>query len=85
MSLVTAQPRHINVLPHDQLVVGSRGLTSKTDTELMIQHHNRAVQELSNEQKEAFKEHAAASFAVSTRRNYQLRDKATSNLYVPYL
>ncbi len=37
----------------------------------MIQHHHRAVQELSDEQKEAFRQHAAASFAASTRRNYQ--------------
>ena len=71
MSLVITQPRHMNVLPHGKLVVGSRGLTSKTDTELMIQHHNRAVQELSDEQKEAFRQHAAASFAASKRRNYQ--------------
>ena len=31
----------------------------------------KAVQELSDEQKEAFRQHAAASFAVSTRRSYQ--------------
>jgi len=37
----------------------------------MIQHHNQAVLELSEEQKEAFRQHAAASFSVSTRRNYQ--------------
>ena len=37
----------------------------------MIQHHHRAVQELSDEHKEEFRRHAAASFAASTRRNYE--------------
>ena len=68
MSLVIVPPRHMNVLARG---VSSRSLNQKTETELMIQHHNRAVQELSEEQKEAFRQHAAASFAVSTRRNYQ--------------
>ena len=68
MSFVIVQPRHMNVLPRGGLAVSRN---QKTDTEVMIQHHDRAVQELSDEQKEAFRQHAAASFAASTRRNYQ--------------
>ena len=36
----------------------------------MLQHHHRAAQELTDEQKEQFRQHAAASFSASTRRNY---------------
>jgi integrase len=35
-----------------------------------MQRHHRAVEELSEEQQKAFRDHAAASFAPSTRRNY---------------
>ena len=73
MSLVIVPPRHMNVLPRG---VSSLGLHQKKETELMVQRHNRAVQELSEEQKEAFSQHAAASFAVSTRRNYQSDHKS---------
>ena len=68
MSLVIVPPRNMNVLPRG---VSSLGLHQKKETELMLQRHHRAVQELSGEQKEAFRQHAAAGFAVSTRRNYQ--------------
>ena len=37
---------------------------------LMIQRHHKAVEELSEEQREALRDHVAASFAPSTRRNY---------------
>jgi integrase len=37
----------------------------------MMQRHHRAVDELSEEQKKEFRHHAAASFAQSTRRNYE--------------
>ena len=47
-----------------------RPIHSKTATDLMLRHHHQAVQELSEEQKEQFKQHAAASFSASTRRNY---------------
>lgn len=66
MSVVIAQP------PRGSIVVHHRGThRANTNTELMIQHHQRAVQELSDEQKEEFRQHAAASFAASTRRNYE--------------
>jgi integrase len=39
-------------------------------TALMVQRHRRAVEELSEEQQRDFRDHAAASFATSTRRNY---------------
>ena len=47
-----------------------RSIHPNTDIALMLQHHDRAVQELSDEQKREFRQHAAASFAASTRRNY---------------
>jgi integrase len=64
MSLVIARPNH---------GVGS-ALAQRNDadpqTALMMQRHHSAVEELSHEQREAFRDHAAASFASSTRRNY---------------
>ena len=37
---------------------------------LILHRHHHAIEELNEEQKEAFRSHAAASFAPSTRRNY---------------
>jgi len=59
MSLVIVPPHH-SVPAHRQ----------HDDANQMIQRHRQAVEELSEEQREAFRNHAAASFAASTRRNY---------------
>jgi integrase len=52
------------------VTVRSNPVASNHDTARMLQHHHRAVLELSEEQKEEFRQHAAASFAPSTQRNY---------------
>jgi integrase len=62
MSLVIVRPSH-------GLITAARR-NDVDQTALMIQRHHSAVEELSEEQREAFRDHAAASFAASTRRNY---------------
>ena len=67
MSLVIAPSNRGVVMSH---LPSQRGTPSNMETELMLHHHHRAVEELSDEQKEEFRQHAANSFAESTRRNY---------------
>ncbi len=65
MSLVIVPPdRGVGVHRHS-------GPASGENTALMMQRHHRAIEELSEEQKNEFRQHAAASFARSTRRNYE--------------
>jgi len=67
MSLVIAPSNRGVVMSHLPL---QRGTPSNMEIELMLHHHHRAVLELTDEQKEEFRQHAANSFAESTRRNY---------------
>ncbi len=67
MSHVIVQP---NRRVDTAVAAGSVAYTNHVNTAQMLEHHHRAVQELSDEQKEQFRQQAAASFAPSTRRNY---------------
>ena len=66
MSLVIVQPSH-KVTAIAAEPVPYNGLDA---AQQLLQHHYRAVEELSEEQKQQFRQHAAASFSASTRRNY---------------